>query len=112
MLCPQLEELALYFERWERADARELVEMASERAKKQSKLSSITIVSLGGYYPRKEVSSLKKCVSRMEYTSENSPPSWDAVFGGVDDSGYDSDWNAFPGELGREDGDSSSSDSD
>jgi len=87
--------------------------MASERAKKHSKLSSITIVSLGGYHPRKEVSSLKKYVSHVEYTSEDSPPGWDTVFGGVGGSGYDSDWNAFPDAVGGDDEDSdSSSDSD
>ena len=114
VLCPQLEELVLYFERRDLADAKELVEMASERAKKGSKLSSITIVSLGGYYRRKEVSSLKKYASRVEYRSEDSPPDWDIAFGGVGSSGYDSDWNTFSSELERdkEDGDSSSSDSD
>ena len=113
ILCPQLEELDLYFERWDRADAKELVEMALERAKKGSKLSSIKIVSFGGYHP-KEVSSLKKYVSRVEYTSEHSPPGWDTVFGGVGGSGYNSDWNVFPHELEsyEEDSDSSSSDSD
>ena len=108
VLCPQLEEPVLYFERRDQVEAKELVEMASERAKKHSKLSSIIIVSLGGCHPRKEVSSLKKYVSRVKYTSEGSTPGWDTVFGGVDNSGYDSDWCAFPAVVEGDDEDSDS----
>ena len=108
---PQLAELALYFERWERARVKELAEMASERAKRRSKLSSITIVGLDGYHPRKEAPSLKKYVSHVEYTAEDSPPGWNSVFGEVGDSGYDSDWNVFPDELGRDDDDDDGSSS-
>ena len=109
VLCPQLEELVLYFESWDQANAKELVEMASERAKKEhSKLSSIKIVGLGGYHPGEEVSSLKEYVSRVECTSEDSLPGWDTIFGGVGGSGYDSDWNAFPHELGSDEEDSDS----
>ena len=104
VLCSQLRELVLYFERWERARVKELVEMVSERAKRRSKLSSITTVSLGGYYPWKEISLLQKYVSHVEYAAEDSPPGWDTVFGGVGGGGYDNDWNAFPYEDGCYDG--------
>lgn len=106
VVCPRLEELALYFERWERADTRRLAEMAKGRAKNGSELSFVRMVRWGGHLLRLEVPSVKKYVSRVECVAEDSPPGWDTVFGGEGDGGYDSEWDAFPDEVGRGDDES------
>ena len=99
VLYSQLEELVLYFRSWDQAYIKELVEMVSERAKRRSKLSSITIFSLDVYCPR-EVSLLKKYVSHVEYKLESSPSCWDIVTGGSGSCGFNSGWHVFPFDRG------------
>jgi hypothetical protein len=48
VLCPGLEELVLYTNPWNQLPIQHLIDMAEDRASRGAKLSSITIVSLGG----------------------------------------------------------------
>jgi len=84
ILCPELEELVLYVTQRGWSYLRELMEMASERAKSLVKLSSITIVSLGEMCPKEEVFKLRRCVSHVEYKLEVKPPCWNDVSGAED----------------------------
>ena len=82
-LCPELKELVIYIIEHDRFLPERLMAMASERAKRFSKLQSITIINLGGHdHPREEVFSLREYISRVEYKWEFSLPHWDAVFEG------------------------------
>jgi len=94
--CSDLEELVLYITTQNRFHLEELKKMASERAKRSSKLSSVTIVSLGEVCPRETVLSLRKYVSRVEYKLEVSPPDWDAVSNDGDVSCCEDEWECPP----------------
>jgi len=96
VLCPDLEEIVLYIATQDRFHLEELKKMASERAKRSSKLSSVTIVSLGEVFPREAVFSLRKYVSRVEYKLEDSPPDWDAVSDDGDVSFCEDEWDYAP----------------
>jgi len=78
-LCPNLKELILYVERRNAFNLPELMSMAEERALRDSKLSSITIVGLGELVPGKEVFKLKEYVSHVDYKFKEEPPSWDSI---------------------------------
>jgi len=104
LLCPELEELVLYIRQQSWSYLRELMEMASERAKNHVKLSSITIVSLDEICPKEEVFRLRRCVSHVEYKLDVEPPRWNSVndaeewdglqfsIDGESDGGSESDW--------------------
>ena len=79
VLCPELEELILYVTQEDWSYLRELMEMASERAKNHVKLSSITFVSLDEICPKEEVFRLRRCVSHVEYKLDDKPPSWSGI---------------------------------
>ena len=90
MLCPNLEDLIIYIGTHEKTFRDDLVEMASERAKSSSKLSSIKI-----YRGKEDFSLLREYVSHVEYEWKSAgPPEWDAAFGDAWDD-YDADWYRF-----------------
>jgi len=96
VLCSDLEELVLYITTQNWFHLEELKKMASERAKRSSKLSSVTIVSLGEVCPREAVFSLRKYVSHVEYKLEVFPPDWDAVSNDGDVSCCEDEWDCPP----------------
>ena len=51
--------------------------MAEERASRDAKLSSVTIVGLGELVPGKEAFKLRKYVGRVDYRVDDAPPDWD-----------------------------------
>ena len=54
--------------------------MAAERVSRGVKLSATTIVSTDALVPPKEVSRLRKYVSRVEYKLDDVLPEWDAMY--------------------------------
>ena len=85
VLCPNLEELILYVQRQDAFNLPELMSMTKERASRDTKLSSITIVGLGELVPGKEVFKLKKYISHVDYKFREVPPSWDSISENGDD---------------------------
>ena len=82
VLCPALKELVIYIGGYDILDFEQLAGMASERAKRFSKLSSITVITLGGVDKHDKCrffSLIGKHVSRVEYKVEVSPPDWDSL---------------------------------
>ena len=77
LLCPNLEELALYIKSRTQFHLKRLVSMAKQRAARNAKLSSVTIVGLGRLAPGKEVFKLREHVTRVEYRIDDMPPNWD-----------------------------------
>lgn len=96
VLCSDLEELILYIITQNWFHLEELKKMASERAKRSSKLSSITIVSLGEVCPREAVFSLRKYVSCVEYKLEILSLDWHAVPNDGDISCCEDEWDCPP----------------
>jgi len=86
ILCPDLQELVLYVKKRDWFYLDELVEMASERDERYTKLSSVTIVSLDEMCSRKDVFKLRKFVSRVEYKLDVVSPEWNRI------PGDESDW--------------------
>lgn len=80
VLCPKLEEITLYIKRLGQFRINELVSMAKERASRDAKLSTITIISLddASISPR-EMSQLREYVSRVEYKFGDAMPTWDTL---------------------------------
>ena len=92
VFCPNLEELVFYIDTdtHEESFREDLVEMASERAKISSKLSSIKIHGGKG-----DFSLLREYVPHVEHEWESTtPPEWDAAFGDVWDD-YNPHWYRF-----------------
>ena len=58
-----------------------LVNMAKNRASRGAKLSSISIVGLGGSVPGREMLKLRGHVVYLECRSDDAPPDWDSVPG-------------------------------
>ena len=79
-LCPELEELVLYVEGLDSFTIEELMSMAKERALAGMKLSSITVVGLGGLILEK-VLGLGEYVTQVCRRVEEKPPRWDDVPG-------------------------------
>ena len=78
VLCPELKELVFYIEEPDWYYAEELKEVVLERNR------------------RSEVMSLGRCVPRLTRKSQESPPEWEDVFGGI--GGWDNhkEWEFFP----------------
>ena len=93
VLCPGLEDLVIFISHRDLSYLEELTEMASNRVKKFSKLSSITFIRLlethQYRYEVPDIFSLRKHVSRVEYKYDASRPDWNAIFGGRGDGDYD-----------------------
>ena len=81
VLCPRLEEIVLYIEDRDLLHVDELTKMAEERALRGAKLPAITIVDIDAFVPKKEVSRLRKHVSRVEYRLDDALPEWDTLPG-------------------------------
>ena len=77
LLCPNLEELTLYIKSRIQFHLKPLISMAKERAARNAKLSSVTIVGLGELAPGKEVFKLREHVTRVGYSIDDTPPNWD-----------------------------------
>lgn len=92
VLCPSLEEVVLYIKKQDRFCLEELMEMASERNGRYTKLPSITIVSLDEMCPRKEVFKLRRYVSHVEYMLDVVSPEWDTISSDEDAGDGESDW--------------------
>ena len=85
ILCPELEEIVLYVEDRESFNITELMSMAKERASRDVKLLSITIVGLGELVPAREVFKLREYVAKVDYMVAEDPPEWDAIHKDGDD---------------------------
>lgn len=77
LVCPKLVELTLYVKGRESFHIMEMLSMVEERALRDAKLSSITIVGLGDLLPRKEVFRLSQYVTHVDYEGHGVPPDWD-----------------------------------
>ena len=77
MLCPNLEEIVLYIKSQDQFHIKQLISMTRERASRDARLSSITIVGLGELVPGKEVFKLREHVTYVEYRVDDAPPDWD-----------------------------------
>ena len=75
--CPNLEEITLYIKSRDQYHTKHLISMAKNRASRNKKLLSITIVGLGKLAPGKEVLKLREHVTHVEYRVENVSPAWD-----------------------------------
>jgi hypothetical protein len=75
--CPNLEELVLYVRSRDQFHIGHLISMAKERASRDAKLSSITIVGMGELAPGKEVFKLRGHVKHVHYRVDDAPPDWD-----------------------------------
>lgn len=88
VLCPHLQELTLYTSPLLHPPyTRRLITMAKNRASRGAKLSSLTIVDLGGLGLRDEVFGLKEDVMHLDYRMGSEPPHWDVLHG--------EDWSMF-----------------
>ena len=87
VLCRNLEHLVLYFESQDQFHIKHLTGMARERASRDAKLSSITIIGLGELVPGKEVFKLREHIERVRYRVEDEPPDWDYLPGESSDEG-------------------------
>jgi hypothetical protein len=92
IVCPKLEEIALYISTRDRFCIDELLEMTKERASRGAKLSTITITCPQEFSPAKEVLKLRDYVSFVEYKLDDVLPAWDHIPSDVDDTGYETDW--------------------
>ena len=85
ILCPGMEELALYIiHHWDNYLLKYLIAMAKNRASRGAKLSSITIAIrvLCGHPIEKDLSELRKYVTHVKYRKPDSPPPpWDRIPG-------------------------------
>ena len=82
VLCFNMEELVFYVRHWFLLSVEHLVRMAKNRASRGAKLSSITLVDLGGLGPEKEVSELREHVTNLVYRVDRcSSPAWDDIPG-------------------------------
>ena len=88
VVCPKLEELALYVKGRDSFHITDMLSMVEERARRDAKLSSITIVGLGDLLPREEVSRLREYVAHVDYKVDNVPPDWDSLPGKAYYGGY------------------------
>ena len=77
VICPKLKDLVLYTKEWNGFHIPEMLSMAEERASRDAKLSSVTIVGLGELVPGKEAFKLRKYVGRVDYRVDDAPPDWD-----------------------------------
>jgi len=77
VLCPKLEEIAFRIEPLSEFHVDELLSMANERASRDAKLSTITIIDWAAAAPSPEVLELRKHFSRVECKVENPWPTWD-----------------------------------
>ena len=92
VLCPNLEEVVIYFKKRDWFCLEELMEMALERDERRMKLQSVTIVSIDEMCSKKEVFKLRRYVSHVEYKLDVVSPEWDAISGDEDSSSDESDW--------------------
>ena len=92
LVCPELEELALYIKEKEWFCISELSEMVKERGSRGAGLSTITIFSPQEFVPAKEVLKLRDHVSYVEYRLDDVLPVWDETPDDVEYFGYESDW--------------------
>ena len=81
VLCPKLEGITLYTDHLWKFHVNELLSMAEERASRDAKLSTITILSMDTLAPPMEVLELGKHVSRVECKVENTQPTRDTLTG-------------------------------
>ena len=79
VLCSGMEELVFYITSWYKFRVKHLISMARNRASRGAKLSSITLVDLGGRGQRKEVVKLREHATRVEYRVDGVSPAWDEV---------------------------------
>ena len=78
VLCPELEEITVYFGHSRYLlHIEELLDMAEARALRGVRLSVITIVCVDALTPPRGVSKLRKHVSRVECKFNNVLPAWD-----------------------------------
>ena len=91
ILCPNLEELVLYADSWNKFHINLLCEMAKNRASSGAmSLSSITLVGLHGLAPREDESDkLKEHVPHVDYRVDDKEHGWYSDL--EDDSGDESD---------------------
>jgi hypothetical protein len=92
IVCPKLEEVALYINTRDRFCIDELLEMTKERASRGAKLSTITITCPQEFLPAKEVLKLRDYVSFVEYKLDDVLPAWNYIPNSVDETGYETDW--------------------
>ena len=90
VLCPGLEELMLYVKERDQFRIKPLISMAKERASRDAKLSSITIVGMDELVPGMEVFKLREHVGHMEYRVDDALPDWDTIPGDSSDDNNDS----------------------
>ncbi|KAF9643177.1 hypothetical protein BDM02DRAFT_3132611 [Thelephora ganbajun] len=79
VLCPELEGIILYIEYPDQFPIDELLSMAEKRASRGAKLSAITTIGMDAPASTKEVSRLRKHVSRVKHKFYGAPPKWDAI---------------------------------
>ena len=82
VLCPRLQEFALYTSPSCRQPyTRRLIKMAKNRASRGAKLSLITVVDLCGSTLMGEVFELREYVTRVDYRVGSEAPKWDDIPG-------------------------------
>ena len=81
LLCPHLEELVFYLQRWCLLDVQDLIKMACNRTLRGAKLQRIALIGLSGLPPRDEVFQLRDHVRDMEYRFSLTLPAWDDMYG-------------------------------
>jgi hypothetical protein len=81
VLCPNLEELVLYLTYGDYFQAKNIVDMARNRASRGAKLSSITLVDQGDIRPNKEMFELKEHIVHVEFRFGDELPFWDEITG-------------------------------
>ena len=73
VLCRELEEFVLHVRQSKSLKIEELKSMAKERASAGRKLSSITILGPDGVVLEKEISELKKHITRVDHVIKEGP---------------------------------------
>ena len=106
VLCSELEELVLYITTQDELYLEELKNMASGRAERSSKLLSITIICLDDIRQWREIFSLRKYFSCVEYKLEVSRPNWDTIVEDTGDGRYDGRLESDEESDGESDGES------
>ena len=108
VLCPNLEEIVLYIGSQDQLHIKHLINMAKNRASEGAKLSSVTVVGIGGLSPSGKVFKLREHVTDVKCRVGFIPPTWDHIPGDC----VPPTWDHAPGESGDESGDESGGESE
>jgi hypothetical protein len=91
VVCPKLEELALFIKARDRLHINKLLEMTKHRWSRGTKLSTLAIVCSQESVPVKEVLKLRDYVSSVVYRLDDIVPPWDNIRDVGDITSYETD---------------------